>query len=194
MGFRSDESRKVKYCDNTAAALLCYDNDTMTIEYHGDNSHLSQETSTFARQKWWRVASNAVSENLRYVPLDEQRDSGLVRAYRDGQGERAPANKEYTAFLAEESAGFVGLDTDKDSKDGAAWISSVYLKPDFRGAGFSVQLIGLAISEFRRMRREKLRIEAPGDNPVIKLCLRSGFEIISKSGANLLLEKGIRNW
>jgi len=194
MGFRSDESRKVKYCDNTAAALLFYDNDTLTIEYHGDNSHLSQETSTFARQKWWRVASNAVSENLRYVPLDERRDAGLISAFRAVQGDRAHANKEYTAFLADESAGFIGLDTDKESVDGAGWISSIYLKPDFRSAGFSVQLIGLAISEFRRLRREKLRIEAPDDNPAVKLCLRSGFEIISKSGAKLLLEKGIRNW
>ena len=194
MGFRSDESRKVKYCDNTAVALLYYDNGLLKIEYQGDNSHLSQETSTFARQKWWRVAANAVSENMRYMPLEEKRDSELLESYRLEQGERAVSNKEYTSFLADEPTGFIGLDTEKESGESAGWIHSIYIKPDFRGMGFSVQLIGLAISEFRRLRREKLRIKAPGSNQVVKLCLNCGFEIVSESDEQVLLEKNIRIW
>ena len=105
-GLRSDEIGKVLYCDNTAVALLIYDNDTFTIDYQSDNSHLSQETSTFARQKWWRVAANALSENLRYVPLEKERDAELIDAFLKEQGEKAMigADKEYTAFFADEPA------------------------------------------------------------------------------------------
>jgi len=194
MGFKSDEARNVKYCDNTAVALLFYDNGELTIEYQSDNSHLSQETSTFARQKWWRVAAHALSENLRYEQLDEIRDSELLESFRLEFGEKTAGNKEYTALHGNESAGFVGLDTDRESADNAGWISRIYLKPEFRGRGFSVQLVGLAISEFRRLKRERLRIEAPSNNRVVNLCYDCGFEVVSESGELTLMEKNIKIW
>jgi len=50
MGVPSHEVITVPYCDNTAVALLLYDKGGLSIEYHGDNSHLSSEISTFAHQ------------------------------------------------------------------------------------------------------------------------------------------------
>lgn len=47
------------YCDNTAVSLLGYENGAFRIEYLNDSSHLSDELSTFARQKWWRTAATA---------------------------------------------------------------------------------------------------------------------------------------
>jgi len=184
----------MKYCDNTAVALMSYDNGSFTIEYHSDNSHLSQETSTFARQIWWRAAMPAINENLRYMTLDEKRDSELIESYRQEYMEKTAASEEYIALRADEPIGFIGLDADKDREESAGWVASLYMKPEYRGKGFSVQLLGCAISEFRRQRREKLRAEAPGGNEIINLCLNNGFKIVSGSGGQTLLEKNIRIW
>ena len=194
LGISSEEVWKIKYCDNTAVALLNYDNGELTVEYQGDNSHLSQETSTFARQKWWRAEKNMATENLRYVPLDKVRDSAIINSYHLEAGKRAAADKEYAAFLEDEPVGLLGLDTEKGSNEGCGWISSIYIDPDYRDMRFGVQLIGHAISEYRRMRRETLWIEAPRDSIVFHLCKNYGFEVVSDKGDRLLMEKYIRNW
>jgi len=49
-----ESNNTLPYCDNTAVALFIYDNGLISIEYHCDNSHLTDKTSTLARQDWWR--------------------------------------------------------------------------------------------------------------------------------------------
>ena len=198
MGYKSEETRKLPYADNTATALLIFDRGVMTIEYHGDNSHLNDDTSTFARQRWWRAEKVWKSENLRYLPLDESRDSALTEMYRNEIGDRGLSSKEYTAFLGEETVGFVGLWADSEKpghlNDEAGWISSIYVKPEFRGDGCGAQLLGVAISEFRKSKTEYLRIETPLDDHLVIFFNYHGFEEVEKSGDKLIFEKRIRNW
>ena len=52
------------YCDNTAVSLLGYENGAFRIEYLNDSSHLSDELSTFARQKWWRAGGDRRDFNM----------------------------------------------------------------------------------------------------------------------------------
>lgn len=52
------------YCDNTAVSLLGYENGAFRIEYLNDSSHLSDEISTFARQKWWRTGGDRRDFNM----------------------------------------------------------------------------------------------------------------------------------
>ena len=193
MGYRSDETLKVRHADNTAVALLFFYKGDLTIEYQGDASHLSDETSTFARQRWWRAEKQLISENMRFMTLDEERDFELLDSYRQETWERTKASKEYTAILSDEPVGFVGLADDADYEN-TGRICHIYLKPEYRRQRYGVQLIGLAISEFRKKKREFLQIEAPRDNPVVKLCRKQGFEVKSESGELLLLEKYIKNW
>ena len=194
MGVESHESHKVPYCDNTAVALMLYDNGELAIEYQSDNSHLRNEDSTFANQNWWRGEKKWLGENMRYMPFDQERDKKLLESLDEDTLARLGASKVYTSFVANEPVGLVGVDLDKDCAESAGWISYIYLDGEFVGKGFGVQLLGQAISEFRRLRREKLRIQVPADSPLQKLCLKYSFVPVGVVGSNKLMEKNIRIW
>jgi len=211
MGLKSSESRKVLYCDNTAVALLLYDDGELTIEYQSDNSHLDTESSTFAHQSWWRAKQSWTSENLRYMPLDEVRDSELLKSYENEAGERPAAEKEYAAFLTNEPVGLLGISEmpagdaerlvsqnpqlSEEVKAGkAGWIKYIYLKPDHRRMNFGVQLIGQAVTDFRKHRKELLCLAAPAGSTIVRFCCKYGFEIVCEAEDKSLLLKNIKNW
>jgi len=191
MGIDSKESIKVPYCDNTAVALLLYDNGEFSIEYQGDNSHLRHEESTFAHQKWWRGDKNWTTENLRFMKLDTERDASLIASYQAALGEKPVATTEYTAYLADEPAGIVGYEV---SGEDSGEIKYMYLFSEFQNKSLGVQLIGVAIAEMRRLRKRYLNIIVPKDSPAQKLCDKHGFVIISESENGVLMKKDIKNW
>ena len=192
MGFASHESINVKYCDNTAVALLLYEDGKFTIEYQSDNSHLKNDDSTFAHQKWWRDDNKAwVTENVRCALLDERRDLKILESFKSELGERPHAEMEYAAFLSEEPVGLLGISAN-DSSMGE--LKCIYLLPEFRKKSLAVQLLGKAVSEFRNRKLELMTVKAPRHNPVVKLCKKYGFQEASEIGLNLILEKNIRNW
>ena len=174
LGIPSSETHLIPYCDNTAVALLLYEDGEFAIEYHSDNSHLAGGQSTFAGQTWWREKKDRRSEDIRYVPLDGESGFG--------------------ALLENEPVGRLGLDNEQDSGEGAGWITSLFVKPEFRRKGYGVQLLGQAVSEFRRLGREKLRIEAEPGSPLMGFCHKYGFVPSGGSGPHCLMEKNIRNW
>ena len=193
MGYASNESIKLPYCDNTAVALLTYDNGDFTIEYQGDNSHLSEDESTFASQKWWRDESLSYleTENMRYEPLDASRHLMLLDKYHAEMGDKPEAELELAAFFAVKPAGLVGFNIIDDSMGELEYI---FLLPDFRGARFSIQLLGKVITELRKRKISNLRVKVPKDNPLAFLCKKHGFEIKAEIKERLVLEKNIRNW
>ncbi|MBQ1371692.1 MAG: histidine phosphatase family protein, partial [Oscillospiraceae bacterium] len=52
--------------DNSSVCLLHYENGSFSAEYLFDNSHLSEQISTQARQRWWRQQGGKF--NLRFRP------------------------------------------------------------------------------------------------------------------------------
>ena len=214
MGVASHDAGKVLYCDNTAVALLEYEGGNMAIRYQSDNSHLSSENSTFAHQNWWRAEKEWRSENLRYLPLDEKRDSVMLGLFEREFGARPAAETEYAALLADEATGIVGISADPAAQKGvsaargethnaaaqkteefgagAARINYLYIKPEYRSMNLGVQLIGLAVSEFRRLGKEFLLVDAPPGNPAVKLCLKDGFEILEETDKLCRMRKRIK--
>jgi len=193
LGRRSDEVSEVGYFDNTAVALLAFENGELAIEYRGDNSHLSSESSTFAHQTWWRTEKRWLSENLRYSPLDPERDEALVRQCLLETGEASRPEKEYAAFLRDEPIGIVGFGL-AGGGDDAGWISYIFIRPEKRNANYGVQLLGLAVSEFRKLRREYLRAFAPSGSPAAGFYRKYGFETVSEAEGLCLMQKYIRIW
>ena len=193
MGYASNESIKLPYCDNTAVALLLYDGGKFTIEFQSDNSHLSEEESTFAQQKWWRDEGMRVTEteNMRYEALDGERDAMLLEALGKEIGVKPSAEFEFTTFLGDEPVGLLGISMADAS---AGKLNYIFLLPDFHKEKFGVQLIGKAITEFRKKKIQFLRFEAQKENPFVWLCKKHGFEAVSETGGIVLLEKDIRNW
>ena len=190
----SNETDKMPYCDNTAVGLLTYENGELKAQHHGDNSHLSNEHSTLAQQTWWRPGKKHDTENLRFMPLNEVCSESLLRIFQAKAGERANVNMQYAAFLVDEPIGIIGIDTKKDGRNNIGWVSYIHVVPAHRKKTFATQLLGLAISDFRKLRREKLRIEIPSGSFGINFMSKCGFEVLNVTDKFCLMEKDIKNW
>jgi len=194
-GIQSSEIRKVPYFDNTAVSLLRCDNDGIAVEYQGDNSHLSNQYSTFANQTWWRSKRERVFENLRFMQPSEERDFLLLESLRKETGKEYNANKEYTAILDEEAVGIVGLGDGSSQLAGSVgWIDYIYVRPEFRKNNFGVQLLGQAVSVFRGLRCERLRIGIPNGSPTTGFFEKFECVKVNEEKKQCIMEKNIRNW
>ena len=193
-GIPSHETSKMPYCDNTAVTLLTYDDSELKTELLGCNTHLGEEHSTLAQQSWWRAGKKRTFENLRFMPLNKVCSIDLLRIFKTKAGERAQVDMQYAGFLADVPVGIVGIDTKKDKKNQIGWISYIHVVPAHRNKSYATQLLGLAISDFRKLRRERLRIEIPNGSAGIKFFNRYGFEVIDTTDTVCLMEKNIKNW
>ena len=116
------------YCDNTAVSLLDYENGAFQIEYLNDSSHLSDELSTFARQKWWRTGGDRRDFNMWF----------------ETEGETS------YAVLRDRRVGHIrvsGRDCEKDELR----IEDIFLEESHRGRALGAQLLGQAVSLARKM-------------------------------------------
>ena len=151
LGYPSHETTKVPYCDNTAVALVVYDNGKLTLDYNGDNSHLQNENSTFARQSWWRGVKE---KGLRFL-------------------HRAPSD-EFTAYLEDVPVG--RLDISMDSEN-LGRIERISIESKFQRRGYGIQLIGQAVSVCRKRGGKKL--QAPATDDSAEFFLKHGFKRVS---------------
>jgi len=222
MGVVSSEIVKVPYCDNTAVALLTYDNGRFSLVYQGDNSHLRSDTSTFANQTWWRADKEVVRENLRFEPLDEHRDAVLLKlcgiaanrnrgssAFTGGSGdesisgEKAISGKDSVTekedLLRKESRGYIAFLTNEpvgvlSLDNNAGWIRYIFVKPEMRKRNFGVQILGQAVTESRHQHRELLRVEVHSGDPAIGFFKKFDFKLEGGNEAYKVLAKNVRNW
>jgi len=193
-GIPSHETEKMPYCDNTAVNLLIYDKTGLRVDYHSCNSHLNKEISTLAQQTWWRKEKEHNLENLRFMPLNEVASEALLKIFRAKAGERAHVDMQYAAYLVDEPVGIVGIDTKKGKNSNTGWISYIHVIPAHRKKSFATQLIGMAVSDFRKLRREKICIEIPSGSMGINFMSKCGFNVLDVTDTVCLMEKNIRNW
>lgn len=220
MGVPPHEIQRVPHSDNTAVALLRYDAGTFSVEYLGDNSHLPQELSTFAHQKWWRENTTFDSTNLRFVPFDLESDAEAARyldfrrdawpwvggASEEAGGSlleiargRAKANPRAVslALIYDTPVGMVEIDTESGAEEKTGVIDYLYMVEEQRRTGIAVQLLGQAVSVCRSLGYEKLRLTVSEKNgQTLGFCSKYGFvttgEYIGPGGRHLVLELGIK--
>ena len=212
-----EEIARVKHSDNTAVTLLRVQNSEITVDWYGDNAHLSEEISTFAHQKWWRENATYDSSNLRFTPFDFKSNAKRYLDYRRdahqsfyGKGMAADENILALAQAREEAhpraaslaliydtpVGMIELDTREGMTDKAGVIEFFYMIPEHRRTGIAVQLLGQAVSVYRTLGREKLRITLSEKNAQARaFCQKYGFETAgvfeNQFGKHLILEMGI---
>ena len=116
------------YCDNTAVSLLGYENGAFQIEYLNDSSHLSDEISTFARQKWWRAGGDRRDFNMWF----------------ETEGETS------YAVLRDRRVGHIRV-SGRDCEKGELRIEDIFLEESHRGRALGAQLLGQAVSLARKM-------------------------------------------
>ena len=149
------------YCDNTAVSKLRYENGVFTVEYLNDASHLSDEISTYAREKWWRKG--------------DRRDFNLW--YHE-------ENDVYHAMLREQEAGVVQAGSD-------GTIRMLSLHEAFRGRKLGAQLLGCAVSFCRAHGCKAVSVTLPKDAREVSFYLRHGFYVVEQMDSELRLIKTI---
>ena len=223
LGIPSDGIDRMPYGDNTSVALLTAEDGELAAAWYNDASHLAERgISTFARQGWWREKAKqapAAKVYSHFVPLDPRKESELytrlyAATWKESHGtlegftpavylHSAEQHAEQDArcimklFTGERFAGIVELDPKRGAEDGAGWISLVYLEPDVRGRRLGVQLIGHAVSFFRREGRSSLQLHVAYDNEkAVGFYEHIGFRDVGRSRGALgplhLMEMDIR--
>ncbi len=208
MGVSSENICEILHGDNTCVASLTYSNGKLGVEYYNDNSHLPHEMSTFSGQDWWKKGGKEDFSNLRMVPMDINSDSELyAKSYRDAwqcahgtlkgfaekpylrDAEKAVKKNPLSlmkAFYGEEFAGIIELDTTRASDEGAGWISLLYLTPDNRGHNMGIQLIGHAVSVYRKLGRSSLQLHTSEDNrAALRFYEKFGFRHIGTESGSI---------
>ena len=198
--YSPDTISEIGHCDNTGVSLLEYENGTFRAVYLNDNSHLSPEISTLARQNWWRQSTGRKDRNLWFRPLQD--DGSWYAACRrdawetvygpteffDGAAYYRDAIREAAgepwalceAMLGDERVGLVLLAVHRDAEYGVGYIPFLYLLPQFRGQGLGIQLIGQAVSFFRPRGRTRLQLRvSPENRTALAFYHRYGFQKLS---------------
>jgi len=162
-----EEWSALGHSDNTAVTQLSWDGEKLTVDSLGDASHVPDELSTLKRQVWWRKDVKAEDVNLRYEA--------------DGPGR-------WRAYARAELAGWLELDLDREAEEQNGYITRLEMTPAFLHKGLAVQLLGQAVSVFRPLGRNYLRlcgVEAAG------FFRKYGFYKIGECAQGDVLEKYI---
>jgi probable phosphoglycerate mutase len=207
------------HSDNTAITCLTAENGQFHVLMEMDASHLHPELSTLARQSWWKKDAGALDDvNLWFRPIcwETERDRYLAARQDawlsthgtgpafDGPGFLQAAEEHLSrspwgvtvALKGDEIVGLLQLDTQRYSQDGAGYIPFCYINPALRDQHLGVQLIGQAVSFFRPLGRDKLRLRcAPYNDRAQHFYQTCGFvKIGEEQGSRVpldILEKDI---
>lgn len=149
--------------DNTSVSKLLWDGSQFTVEYTADNSHLNDEISTFARQKWWRKDSGGLQKdrNLWFQALSTREEEKEYQAVMlEVWGAIPPAsNQERTVYLCyfeEELVGWVSVTSEGE-------LVLLHLKEGYRQDRVGLQLLGQAVSHCRSHGLQTITLHAPPD-------------------------------
>lgn len=209
-GYSLDDTEHIPLCANTAVNKLRYENGRFTVEYINDYSHLA----CLGISPWGKTPE------LRAEPLDPDKDAEYYTAcyadaWKAAHGSlahfspepylrcarehcRETPNAVMKLYCKDEPAGLVDLDTARGAHAGYGWISFLYLKPEYRGRGCGVQLIGRAIFLYDRLGRHSLRLHVAEDNKAaVDFYQKNGFQLLSwednAAGRLLLMERTLED-
>ncbi len=176
-----EEWHSMPYGDNTAVSCLTFDGARFAIRFEMDNSHLPEDISTLARQSWWRKDKKASADvNLWFRPAVWPQDRALY----------PEADQNLTvAMSGDRAVGLLLTDPDRGREEKAGYIKFLSIFPEDRGKGLGVQLIGEAVSRYRKAGRDRLRLCCPADNEGgQRFFQRCGFRKTGREDSGGLME------
>lgn len=178
-------------------AVSCYEvkGEKFRILFENDASHLTGELVSAGHPRgqnspplvWFRPMTLCNDEEVKFY-LDARREAwqslhGSLRGF-DGPGFLAEVREQLQwdpralqqVMLRGRAVGLLQLATLQDVREGAGYIPFLYLRPDYRGQGIGVQLLGQAVSVYQPMGRRCLRLLCdPGNAPAQRFYRRQGF-------------------
>lgn len=184
LNFGLDELHKVPLANNTGVAKLEVENGYVKVVYYNDDSHLS----TTSRPKASIAYGIAGMERnaLRFRPLHLPQEQELyLTARRDGwqashgtidgfdgakfldvavQNSTQDEGCVLLALLGDTPMGVLQMDWLQEAEQQAGRVPFLYIAPEFRSRGLGVQLLGQAVSTYRAMGRQVLRLRCAPEN------------------------------
>jgi probable phosphoglycerate mutase len=184
--FLGVEMHDLSLVENTSVTTLELEGDSVTVKQMGDASHLPKELSTAAYHARMMAQFPDGKNQLWFRPMDLPREGELYQSCRHDawlnihkteegyDGDRflreALAHSAYDssavmiAMLGEEMVGLIQMDFEKDREKHIGCIPFCYLTAKFRAKGLGVQLLGQAVSTYRKQGRNRLRLRCSPDN------------------------------
>ncbi len=204
LGIPSGEIRRLPHGDNTAVSLLEIEGENIKVIFYNDASHLEGELSTFARQSWWRKPGLHDENNVRFRYIDPAVEGELytefyAEAWRAVHGSLAgfvpelylPSARRHYAehersiaviLRGDEPVGLTELDTKRGEAEGYGWICLCCVKEEYRRCLLGVQLLGHAVSLFRRLGYKSIRLSVfPGNTAALSFYRENGFVKIGET-------------
>ena len=196
LGFSLDEIHKVPLPDNTGVAKLEIEDGQANVVYYNDSSHLGDSAPSPASSAYGipGMERNALRFRPLLLPQEKER---YLEARRDGwqashgtmdgfDGERFLAAAEQNsacdkncvllALLGDTPMGVLQMDWRQDAEQQAGRVPFFYVAPEFRSKGLGIQLLGQAVSVYRAMGRQVLRLRcAPENKRAKKFYISHGF-------------------
>lgn len=167
--FSPEQTDAVGHCENTGVTHLTWDNGEYRLVYMNDASHLEAEISTLGRQHWWR--NHREQDYNMWFRTMRNEDAVLLQTLHCPQP--APDDCVYIAMLSDAAVGVVHLRA-RDAETGG--IVFLGLLPEQRGIGLGAQLVGCAVSHFRKAGAQWLELlTQEQSNGAKALFLRYGF-------------------
>lgn len=164
LGVPSERINEVAHGDNTAVTKVNINGDDVEICYMSDSSHIS-ELSRMGRQLWWKSGGDVDARAMRFEKVDiEKEREAYISCLGEGCTEDLQAKDAYWAIREDKVAGLVVLDTQRNADEGVGYIDYYIMLPDHRGQTLAVQLLGQAVSVYRSLGRDKLRLDVPAEN------------------------------
>lgn len=198
LGVPSKEIRRLPHGDNTAVSLLEVEDGHIKVVFYNDASHLEGELSTFARQSWWRKPGLHDTGNVVFRPLNPNSEGELYIDFyseawqavhgdlRDfhpalylNEARRHHAQDEQSIVVISkggETVGLTELDCVRGQREGYGWVCLCCVRKEYRRQLLGVQLLGHAVSLFRKKGFGSIRLSVfPENKAAIAFYRENGF-------------------
>lgn len=171
-----EDVEKLPIVFNTAITTVEYENGKFTVKDLNDCAHLDA-----LNKPLWRKLSalrdeaiDPMSERALYCTAysDAWRAAhGTLMGYDEAEylrrAEKHHSQNPYAVLKildGDDPVGIVDMDTQRGAAEGIGWISLIWLREDYRGNGYGIQLLGRAIKLYKSLGRQELRLCVARDN------------------------------
>lgn len=181
--------------ENTAVSCYEIQGHRFRTLFENDASHLAGDLTSAGLKDgkgspplvWFRpMALDSDAEVKFYLAARQEAWESLHGSLRgfDGPGFLSEAREQLQwdpravqqVMFRGRAVGLLQLATLQDVREGAGYIPFFYLRPDYRGQGIGIQLLGQAVSVYQPMGRKCLRLLCdPGNTPAQRFYHRYGF-------------------
>lgn len=172
---------------NTAVSLLEAEGDRLRVVFRDDKRHLLEAEERTGESLTGRASGLEIG--LWYAPLRLPEQGELCAALAEVPGRdreallrEAAGEETLVGYLQEEPVGLLGLDS------AAGRITRLHVRPDCRGRGYGIQLVGQAVQRIRDRGGERVLAPLPPTEAAERFYRDYGFHAAPEGGG---MEKSI---